>query len=932
MADDIRIDIKVTGNQNVISAIKSTEGLEASVRKLSQAYDRGGISQAKAAKGIEQLAERYKKSEGELIAYGKAILKASQEQEKAIKVKQDAIKAQKQMDSIFALAAQKEKALAAAAKETANTLKKEKDARRALRMEFKEGYAAQVQYRAARMRLNQAEREGIVTAQQAAAAQKNLGVILQQGGRHMSRTGVMTQQAGYQVGDFLVQVQGGTNWMVAFGQQATQLVGALYMLPPAILTVSRTIFGLTLSVGTLIAVAGILIPLITAIGAYFMRTGESAKNTKKELSTLEEGVKSLTNSIEDWMAAKEAASRGISMEQLVGTKNIQAARVELVKLKKELDVIYNQDIGEGLSEDLSPTGKRGLKETAVKDAESLLNKLLLKQDEERLAVFREQKRELEGQAEIQRLSMQYGEESSQVRAEERRQEVEGINAAIDAQVRKSEITTAYGFILKLNNLAISNQTGLIEEANVKREKALEIAEAIADQEREYQDFLNERFTTNESITKELLNQIVLNAKALQYGKDSAEYKKAEADQARAAFEAELRKTTLTGVQIENAMSLYNVANDTSSVLASSEDSARGLAEALRDAVSAMASLSGFSAGLDKALTVSIAKVQALKSGADAAIAGTIAGMRVDLESKITKAASAGVDRSIVESMYGGDRSKISSLEASEKSRKSLEEANRGTKGSSGVGGGGGKTPDDPVKKLQDQLDLQKELIGKSEEYITVRNALGDSYSKIEPAQIANLQAQVVAIEAMKQAEADRKAIVDTVADSIGSGLTSIVDGTKSVKDAFKDMARAVIAELWKVFVVQKIVAGVKTLFGFADGGVFSGGAPDKKFANGGVVGGPTTFPMAGGKTGLMGEAGPEAIMPLKRGKNGKLGVSAEGGGSQPVVVNQYFSFQANGDESVKKIIAQAAPSISAMAQKGMMDQRRRGGAMKSTFG
>jgi len=146
------------------------------------------------------------------------------------------------------------------------------------------------------------------------------------------------------------------------------------------------------------------------------------------------------------------------------------------------------------------------------------------------------------------------------------------------------------------------------------------------------------------------------------------------------------------------------------------------------------------------------------------------------------------------------------------------------------------------------------------------------------------------------------------------------------------MARAVIAELWKVFVVQKLVAGVKSLFGFADGGVFSGGTVDKKFANGGVVGGPTYFPMSGNKTGLMGEAGPEAIMPLKRGKDGKLGVATDGGGSQTVVVNQSFNFQANGDESVKKIIAQAAPSISAMAQKGMMDQRRRGGSMKSTFG
>jgi lambda family phage tail tape measure protein len=54
------------------------------------------------------------------------------------------------------------------------------------------------------------------------------------------------------------------------------------------------------------------------------------------------------------------------------------------------------------------------------------------------------------------------------------------------------------------------------------------------------------------------------------------------------------------------------------------------------------------------------------------------------------------------------------------------------------------------------------------------------------------------------------------------------------------------------------------------------------FANGGVVSSPTYFPMRGA-TGLMGEAGPEAIMPLARGADGKLGVRS-GGGGRPVTV------------------------------------------------
>src|SRR3954452_19412826 len=51
----------------------------------------------------------------------------------------------------------------------------------------------------------------------------------------------------------------------------------------------------------------------------------------------------------------------------------------------------------------------------------------------------------------------------------------------------------------------------------------------------------------------------------------------------------------------------------------------------------------------------------------------------------------------------------------------------------------------------------------------------------------------------------------------------------------------------------------------------------KPFAAGGVIGTPTYFPLVGGGAGLAGEAGPEAIMPLKRGPDGRLGVAGGGG-------------------------------------------------------
>jgi len=75
------------------------------------------------------------------------------------------------------------------------------------------------------------------------------------------------------------------------------------------------------------------------------------------------------------------------------------------------------------------------------------------------------------------------------------------------------------------------------------------------------------------------------------------------------------------------------------------------------------------------------------------------------------------------------------------------------------------------------------------------------------------------------------------------------------------------------------LSGLGSIFSsfFADGAAFNKGFVTA-FANGGVVNSPTVFPMANG-AGLMGEAGPEAIMPLKRGPGGKLGVEGGGGGN-----------------------------------------------------
>lgn len=124
----------------------------------------------------------------------------------------------------------------------------------------------------------------------------------------------------------------------------------------------------------------------------------------------------------------------------------------------------------------------------------------------------------------------------------------------------------------------------------------------------------------------------------------------------------------------------------------------------------------------------------------------------------------------------------------------------------------------------------------------------------------------------------RGAVVD--GDGLSDSLRRLA--TIMVNSAFNDATRPVTDQIGGL-ISQGIGSLVGGLFPFAKGASFSQGRV-QPFANGGVVSGPVSFPMRGGM-GLMGEAGPEAIMPLSRGPDGRLGVRAQGGGGVSVVMN-----------------------------------------------
>jgi lambda family phage tail tape measure protein len=170
------------------------------------------------------------------------------------------------------------------------------------------------------------------------------------------------------------------------------------------------------------------------------------------------------------------------------------------------------------------------------------------------------------------------------------------------------------------------------------------------------------------------------------------------------------------------------------------------------------------------------------------------------------------------------------------------------------------------------------------------------------------------------------AVVNTF-QGLEDQLTNFVTTGKA---NFADLANSIIADIARIAIRQAIIAplvkGVGSIFGmtFANGGVFAQNGI-QKFARGGIVDKPTLFPFAKG-TGLMGEAGPEAIMPLRRGRDGRLGIEAAGGGGGVnVTVNvDATGTRAQGDEGRA---GQFARAISEAVKNEIVTQKRPGGLL-----
>lgn len=240
-------------------------------------------------------------------------------------------------------------------------------------------------------------------------------------------------------------------------------------------------------------------------------------------------------------------------------------------------------------------------------------------------------------------------------------------------------------------------------------------------------------------------------------------------------------------------------------------------------------------------------------------------------------------------------------------------------------------------ELQRALEIEqlRSTYGGTPQWGTVRSAKQATFDKEDTAKTDWAAGASTAWGNYRDAALDANAQIQSVTSATLNGFSSQLAETLTSGEAnFKDFAKSILKMLAEIAIKMAIVKGFEA-FGFgggavtanANGGVYN--SPGLSAYSGQIVSKPTLFPFARG-AGLMGEAGPEAILPLRRGANGKLGVVAANARQAGGDVNQTYQITIQNDGSNGEIgpnaVKQLLNLVEQKTKQVMTKERRDGGS------
>lgn len=790
--------------------------------------------------------------------------------------------------------------------------------------------AAQQRLKQAHDTVRAALAAGIITRQQAAqtllqyrAAVRSATDATQQMSLGLNRTGVIVQQAGYQVGDFFVQVQSGTNVMVALGQQATQLIGTFAAFATSVRTVA------------ILSALGVAVPIITAIGAAMMRTSGASKTLEQRFSdltgvgdalaqtfeTLSDGeldqrfgdltgtIRTLTTgmqqlnasaelrSLRETLVAIQSATRPGWMDRLTDPQSLARGFNALVGLgsiesmyereQQLTEEVFAQRYGYDMGRETFDNYLRGMQDAAARG----------------------------DRAEVVRIFEQFRADAMTNDAGAAVDTITTAGATLARQMYNANLEIAESHALlngtadvaKAAAEAEKERVRAVQEAVKAEQERVRVARegvdifyamrgAEAEREAGVKRILN---TVNEE-KKALTDRQILARLAVQYGADSVQVQAKQAELARAAYMEEQKRHGILGDNLRALMASYDAttaiergANAAADAIARMAAEARAAAGALADSLSNLDQMA-------RRTAIAQGRLDILRGGGTRrdlvrfeAEQAEIA--RGEARLKVAEGPLEQAGATLLTMQYAkaaGDLA-VAQFDADEAAAKILSAQNKASKG-----GRGDKR--DPLQDLlreqaqrQALLGLSKEQRAELEAIFAVQQKLGDAGSSLSDQQIAALAQVNLELQRQEDLLKRQDQLAEQLGGTFGNLFMAATKGADSLRQALSNvlsnlaamLANAAFTQLFKSAgggFLGSLGSFARWLIPSANGNVFQGGGL-VPFANGGVVSSPVMFPMTGGRTGLMGEAGPEAIMPLKRGSDGKLGVAAQSSRVEVVV-------------------------------------------------
>ena len=698
------------------------------------------------------------------------------------------------------------------------------------------------------------------------------------GGKKMNTFNMRIQQGGYQLQDFVVQLQSGTSFFTAFGQQGSQFAG---------------IFG----------PQGAVIGAIIAIGSAVGGMGYKMLTASEDVKTLQEKVEDLETATSDYADALSGLTMPVDafgnvIDQVAGKVSaLSQAMLEVKQIKFEeslkavtnlLPAFESSPLGRGMTGmeaknifDLFPeikqTQSAGPAAVTAAKFGTLIGKAMEAEGiEEQAAAFeaiRQSVVELAGPFETMNEKQRQFYESV-IAAQNQIQQVIEANEAANAKIEDEKQRK----LDKLNKGRFAAIMAAYAAGKKKEEQDRKAAERQASEAKRVADAQKKVDQAAQDKLRLQNQSLALLQLEAEYGKDSEQYTRAAAFYERENLAIEMERAGVNKDIINSLLEGNMRLEDGRKKIKEQKEEAIRLKKVYDEVFKAASFLSkqrfqGEATVMDQSLTPS----------------GKI-GMSYE------ELLAAGVPHDTIVAM-------------------------------------GIKPPKTPkakesdIEKLRERLTLEEALVGKTETQKVLLQELGVNYEKIYGSDsIGKLEIRIEKLRQITEEEARVADLANTIGSAMEDSLMSMVDGTKSVKDAFRDMAADIVRHLYKVLVVQQMINAFGGMMsGSSNASIAKIGGALESYDNGGYTGNGPRSGGLDGKGGFMAMMHPrETVVDHTKANSGGTG--------QNVVINQSFNFQANGDDSVKKIIAQAAPQIANMTKKSLLDDRRRGGTTKAVFG